>query len=288
MTGYGMGSAPLDNGKLVVEAKAVNHRFLEIVIRFPEEVAKHSLVADGVARKFLDRGRVEITATLENAPAGSLTLHKERARAAFKELDQLREELCPEQPLPLSLLSSVPGLFSLQGGPSSEDVHAAVQRATEQACRGLVEMRAREGALLAVDLSQRVQSVSSLVQSISERLPELVVSMHRKIHARIERIMAEAATTLNQHRIEQEVAILADRADVSEELTRLGSHCDQFARMISPSPTQIGRKMEFLLQEMGREVNTIGSKVPELEVTRKVLDLKAELERMREQVQNVL
>jgi uncharacterized protein (TIGR00255 family) len=288
MTGYGMASAELDGGKLVIEAKSVNHRFLEIIVRFPEEIARHSLVADGIARKLLDRGRVEIAATLENSAAGKLVLHKELARSAFRALRELGSEICPDQPIPLSLLSSVPGLFSMDSGASSEQVRVAVQTATELACIRLTEMRAREGAVLAEDLSRRVETVRELVQSIESVFPEVLESIRRKIRARIERIVAEAFASLNSNRMEQEVAILAERADVSEEITRLASHCDQFAHMIPLASGQIGRKMEFLLQEMGREVNTLGSKVPELEVTRKVLELKAELERMREQVQNVL
>lgn len=288
MTGYGMGSFDLDNGKLVVEAKAVNHRFLEIVVRFPEEVAKHSSAADTIARKLLERGRIELTANLESAPDGSLTLSRERAKAAFLALRELRDQLCPDQPVPLALLGSVPGLFVVQGGPSPTQFRAAVQAATECACRNLIEMRTREGALLAADLKQRIELVLGHVRSIRSYFPELVESIRRKIHGRVEKLMAEVSVSLNQSRLEQEVAILADRADVSEELTRLMSHCDQFAGMISPALNQVGRKMEFLLQEIGREVNTIGSKVPEIEVTRIVLELKAELERMREQVQNVL
>jgi uncharacterized protein (TIGR00255 family) len=288
MTGYGMGSIEIDNGKLVVEAKAVNHRFLEIVVRFPEEVAKHSLTADNVARKLLERGRVELTANVESAPDSALTLNQERAKAAFLALRELRDQLCPDQPIPLALLAAVPGLFAVQGGSSATQVRTAVQVATERACRNLIDMRAREGALLAIDLKQRVESVLGHVQSIQKFFPEVVENIRRKIHGRIEKLMAETTASLNQSRLEQEVALLADRADVSEELTRLTSHCGQFIHMISPAENQVGRKMEFLLQEMGREVNTIGSKVPELEVTRIVLELKAELERVREQVQNVL
>jgi uncharacterized protein (TIGR00255 family) len=288
MTGYGMGSAELGSCKLVIEVRSVNHRFLEVLVRLPDEIAEHAAVIDAIARKSSERGRIELYGRLENSPGGVLELQKDRAIAAYRALREIRDQLCPQEPVALSLLSAVPNLFVIRGGPTRDQIRQAVATATERACHHLREMRATEGEQLAVDLKKRVDLVRSYTEQLRELGPKAIEAIRRKILIRIKRLLVESEVTLNPGRIEQEVAMLADRADVSEELTRLASHCDQFEKMLGPLPTPTGRKLEFLLQEMGREVNTVGSKAPEIEITRIVLELKAELERLREQVQNVL
>lgn len=289
MTGYGIGTASLGQGKLVIEARAVNHRYLDVHIRLPPEIAEYAYFSHEVVRKSAQRGKVEINGRIEGQIGAELELNIERAKHAFRGLVELRDTLSPNEPVPLSILTSVPELFTLRNTPETSDVRQAVVSATEQACLELEEMRASEGASLAADLTQRVEFVRRRIEAIRARFPDLVTTYQQRLRARIEKLLNDTNWTVDSGRIEHEVALFADRSDVTEELTRIQSHCDQFASMIDlESASPIGRRLEFLLQEMVREVNTAGSKISDVAVTHLIVELKAELERLREQVQNVL
>ncbi len=288
MTGYGTGEATLGKGRLVVEARAVNGRFLDARVRMPPELADQASAAEEVVRARLERGRVEVTGRLEGDPLGGPTLDRVRARAAFAELCALRDELRPDEPVPLSLLATVPDLFSAAAAPRPEQSRAAVVEATRGACEALSKMRVREGAALEADLCTRLARVRDTLEQLVERVPDLLAAHHTRLRERVERLLADTDVKLDPGRLEHEIALFADRSDVAEETTRLASHCDQFAELIASEEPAVGRRLDFLLQEMGREVNTIGSKSSDVETARRVIDLKAELERMREQVQNVL
>jgi uncharacterized protein (TIGR00255 family) len=287
MTGYGTAAAQVGPATIVVEARAVNHRFLDVRTRLPPALADHTAAADEIARKLLVRGHVELTARFEGQLATGMTLDRERARSAIAALQQLRDELGLSEPVPLSLLSAVPGLF-VEQGRNPEELRDAVREAARGACRALLAMRRAEGAELARDLTARIARMRELGERIRERA-DGVSERHRvKLRARISALLAGTGVALDAGRLEQEVALVADRSDVSEELTRLSSHCRQFDDLVQSDEETVGRRLEFLLQEMAREVNTLGSKVDDLELTGCMLELKAELERLREQVQNVL
>ena len=167
-------------------------------------------------------------------------------------------------------------------------MRGAVERAARQACEALQAMRRTEGDALAADLGARNARLLALGAEITTHTTVLVDKLRARLRTRITALLDGTGATLDGGRLEQEVAVLADRADVSEELTRLCSHCEQIAQLLLPGAPPVGRRLEFLLQEVGREINTLGSKVNELAVTRLVVELKTELERMREQAQNVL
>jgi uncharacterized protein (TIGR00255 family) len=245
------------------------------------------VIADALARKLLVRGRIELTARLEGLLPGTIVLDRDRARAALLALQQLRDELGLHEPVPLTLLSAVPGLFAEQAR-DPEDMRAALHDAAQRACEALVTMRRAEGAALARDLGERVDRMKALCDRVSERAAGASDRYRQKLRARVLELLAGTNVTLDPGRLEHEVALAADRSDVSEELTRLASHCRQFMALASIGDEPVGRRLEFLLQEMGREVNTLGSKVDDLDLTGCMLELKAELERLREQVQNVL
>jgi uncharacterized protein (TIGR00255 family) len=179
-------------------------------------------------------------------------------------------------------------LFVEEAGSDPDELRAAMQEAARAACRGLAGMRRTEGQALARDFSARLQRVQQISAQVEQRLPELSAAYRERLRSRVSALLEGSSVALDPGRLEHEVAMQADRSDVSEELTRLRSHCQQFGALLGEGEEPIGRRLEFLLQEMGREVNTLGSKVSDLQVTGCVLDLKAELERMREQVQNVL
>lgn len=287
MTGHGSGSAHVGPATVVVEVRAVNHRFLDVRARLPGPLAEHGPAAEDVARKLLERGHVEIGGRYEGALGGQVMLDRARAREALAQLGALRDELTPHEPLPLSLLAVVPELFGQRSGAASEEVRAAVTEASTAACAAVSAMRAVEGRALALDLLARVDRIETLAAVLKSRTGDLSSRVRSRLQERIATLLEGSTVALDRGRLEHEVALLADRADVSEELTRLHSHCAQ-VRAAVDQDGPVGRRLEFLLQELGREVNTLGSKVADLDVTSAVVELKVELERMREQVQNVL
>jgi uncharacterized protein (TIGR00255 family) len=287
MTGYGTASAQVGGASIVIEVRSVNHRFLDVRTRLPALLSDHASAVDELARKLLARGRVEVTGRVDGLLEGEVVLHRDRARSALLALQELRDDLGLREAIPLALLGAVPGLF-VDKARDPEDTHNAVVHAAQGACTALLSMRRAEGAALATDLRARIARVEELSGRVAARAPELTSRYRDKLRARVEALLAGTGVALDPARIEQEVALLADRSDVSEEITRLESHCRQFSALLRPDDEPVGRRLEFLLQEMGREVNTLGSKVDDLALTACMLDLKAELERLREQVQNVL
>lgn len=290
MTGYGRGSATLGAANLVVELRAVNHRFLDVRVRLPGGLAEHGSAVEEVVRKQATRGRVDVTARIEGGALGTPTLDRDRARAAYNALIELRDELDPKGEVPLSVLGALPDLFVDSGQQAAADVGAALRKATGGACKALSEMREAEGQALATDFESRLDRIEELTAEIRPRSQEVVEHYRQKLTDRIGKLLNNSSTDLDAGRLEHEVVVFADRADIEEELTRLASHCAQFRKLVGDKkPAEgVGRRLEFLLQEMGREVNTTGAKLPDVQVTPAVIDLKAELERMREQVQNVL
>ena len=288
MTGHGVGSAPLRSGRVEVEIRSVNHRSLEVRSRLPPELPEHASLVEDIARRFLVRGRIEINVRTEGESFDDAVLDVTRARIAFEQLVALRDALSPREPVPLSLLASVPELFISRATPEQGIVRAAITRATEAACDGVIAMRAREGDALRLDFEGRLTRVRELVDEIEARGPSVVQAMRRKLSERIEKLLQGSALVIDAGRLELEVVIFADRSDVTEECTRLRSHGDQFRAMLRADDTVTGRRLDFLLQEMARESNTIGQKSADADLARLVVELKTEIERLREQVQNVL
>jgi uncharacterized protein (TIGR00255 family) len=285
MTGFGVGESPALAGKLVVELRAVNHRFLDVRVRAPRELGDLVSYAEQLGRERLSRGRIEVAIRLEGAGGSALALDLERARAAYRSLTTLRDELAPGSDVPLSLLAAVPDLFAPTSERERDSMRAACRVAFDRAVVALESMRTEEGRVLRDDLRGRLLSVRRASDAIGARAPQLVDAYHKRLRARLARLLGPEVP-LEQGRLEQEIALLADRSDVSEELTRLASHCAQFEALFDAREA-CGRRLDFLLQEMVREVNTIGSKAQDAEIAHLVVDAKSELERMREQVQNV-
>lgn len=288
MTGYGSGAAQLGRGRMVVEARAGNHRFLEVLVRFPSVIADQAWAAEVVARRLGGRGRIEITARIEGAIGGDAIIDLDRARATYRSLAALRDELSPGDPVPLHLLSSVPDLFKVEGAPDAGQVRQAVEQATEQACAALLRMREAEGEALGADLRERTARLLELNGRVEARFSESMALYREKARSRILCLARECETTPDAGRLEHELALVAEKSDISEELTRLKSHCEQLGDIIATESGPTGRRIEFLLQEMVREVNTIGSKNTDLEITKQVIEMKTEIERVREQAQNIL
>lgn len=289
MTGYGRGHAPLGPAQFVVEVRAVNHRFLDLRVRADSELSGETAMIEEYVRKHVGRGRVDVAARLDGKLHGALALDRERARAAFAALCALRDELAPTDPVPLTLLSGVPGLFSEAGAPDADARALAARQAVRSACEALVRMRKTEGEALRVDLLGRTRKLADHVAALKLTAADQSERTRDKLKQRLARLIEGSERMLDPGRLELEVALLADRADVSEELTRLASHVAQLDALLTrDEPEPIGRKLEFILQELGREANTAGAKVADAAAGQHILEIKAELERMREQVQNVV
>jgi uncharacterized protein (TIGR00255 family) len=287
MTGFGTGEAPFGSGKLSVEVRGVNHRFLDVRVRLPREMTELAPYVEQLARERLTRGRFEIAVRVEGMQLGAAMLDRDRARAVYQQLRELRDEIAPGADVPLSLLSAIPDLFVPVVERESEALRAALRAALEAAVRLLDEMRDREGTALGQDLVKRLSSVRRIASDVALRGPEVLDVHRRRLKERAERLrLAAELSSVDPGRLEQEIALFAERVDIAEELTRLESHCTQFAQLVS-SPEAIGRRLDFLLQEMAREANTVGAKSPDAGIAHAIVEVKAEIERMREQVQNV-
>lgn len=282
MTGFGAGEhAVKPRGKVHVELRALNHRFLDVRVRASRELADLATHAELLARERFSRGRIEIVVRGEGLATAAPVLDRERAREAWKQIVELRDAVAPGEPVPLSLLSVVPDLFTVSEC-TSEELLVPLRGALDAAAADLDAMRSKEGAALERVLRAHLARVESLAADVLAHAPEALAAVQKRLRERIERLATEA----DPARIAQEIAILADRSDVAEELARLRSHAEQLAQLFSED-APVGRRIDFLLQEMTREANTIGSKSADVAIARTVVDLKAEIERMREQAQNV-
>ncbi len=288
MTGYGSGQAALGEGQLVLDLRTVNHRFLDVRVRLPSRIQGRTPTVERVIRARLERGRVDVTARLEGQTLPQPTLDLERARAVYAELAALREELNPEEPVPLSLLSSVPDLFTVDRTIDEAALDRSLEQAAGAACDAVMAMRDKEGDALAAELRSRLSDLGAGVGALKIAVPEMLEARRTRLRDRLDALLAGVNGELEPSRLEQEIALLADRTDVAEELVRLDSHRDQMLELIENSGAPVGKSIDFLLQEMAREANTIGSKVQDATMTTHVIALKACIEQMREQAQNVL
>jgi uncharacterized protein (TIGR00255 family) len=286
MTGFGLGEVPLGSGKLGVEIRGVNHRFLDVRVRVPRELGDIAGFVEQVARDRLTRGRFEVAVRVEGTGLGAPVLDRDRARAAFRALTELRDELAPGSEVPLALLGSIPDLFVSSVEREADRVREATRKAFEAATTALDAMRAREGVALGEDLVRRLDHVRRLAHDIESRSPEVLDAHRKRLRDRADRLRMATEIDVDSARLEQEIAMFAERCDISEELTRLESHCSQLASLLA-SEEAIGRRLDFLLQEMAREANTVGAKSPDANIAHAIVEVKAEIERMREQVQNV-
>jgi uncharacterized protein (TIGR00255 family) len=278
MTGFGLGSAPLGKGRIVVEVRTLNGKFLDVRVRLPREIAELASMVEGEARKRLARGRCDIGVRAEGTVFSPPALDKERAGEAYRSLLELRDHLAPGAEVPFSMLSAVPDLFTPGFARDFPATEGALRQAASMAIDDLEAMREKEGAAIAADLSRRLETAKAIVASIAARSPEV-------LRAQIDRFR-ERCASVDASRLEQEVALLVERSDIAEELTRLDIHIAHMAGLVAKGEPQ-GRRLDFLLQEMAREINTIGAKSQDSAIAHAVVDLKAEIEKMREQVQNV-
>ncbi len=287
MTGFGSASAHADELALSVEIRSVNHRHLDVRTHLPPEIASLSKSLEEIVRKRLSRGRVDLSVQLGARDGGAARpiVDIDAARAYYAACQHIAQVL--EIPLTVSAEHVVDAASNLRAPPPPldlEPIEAALGGAVDSALTALITMREAEGRALAEELAGHIERVRELRGAIADDIDRVVREKKRKLEVRVQELLGDA--TLDPARVAQEIALLADRMDVTEELERLASHCDQFNGLLSMD-SSVGRKLDFLIQEMNREANTIGSKCADAALAHVVVELKAELERMREQAQNV-
>ncbi len=285
MTGFGVGTASLRSGSIFAEVRSLNHRFLELRVRIPNEMSEHTFFVEQMCRTRLQRGRYDVSVRMDGAALPPPVLDERKARAAYAALVALRDELTPGIEVPVAALTTLPDLFTSPSATNSRPERDALTLCLTSALTALDEMRAEEGSALRLELEKRLEAARARTHSISHHVPTLQHRYERRLRARVERL-TETMHGIDEGRILCEVALLAERSDIAEELARLESHMDQFEKLL-PATEPVGRRLDFLLQEMAREANTVGAKCQDADISLDVVGLKAELERIREQVQNV-
>lgn len=286
MTGYGRATAAIEGFSLTVQVSSVNRKTLDLTMAVPEEWESAEPVIAGLVRKFAARGKVHVDVELTGEKGASGALWDEATAAeAVRRLESFAAELgVPFAPTP-ELLWQVASSQRRGGGvPDIEAAQAVLTHTVTEALRAFAAMRAKEGEALLVDFIKRSEVLHRQVEAIATRAPQVPANYREQLLKRLRDAGLEL--DLNDERVLREIALFADRCDVSEEITRLRSHFEQFTTQLK-SEGEIGRKAEFLLQEISREVNTIGSKANDLTIARAVIELKNELERVREQMANV-
>jgi uncharacterized protein (TIGR00255 family) len=285
MTGYGAGEAGLGDGQLALELRALNHRFVEVRVRLPPELGDFGSFLEQLVRERLDRGRIDVAVRLAGSALPAPRFSRERARALYGALAELRDELSPGSELSFAALAGFPQLVLEPALSDVEAIKRALDQALDQALKQLGAMRATEGTVLGRELGARLEHARGLCRSIRERAGDLAELQRGRLRERLERLL-HGSVPLDKNRLENEVALMADRADISEELSRLDSHFDQLGTLLA-ADGPVGRKLDFLLQEIARELNTAGAKSQDAPVAQLVVETKVCVERMREQVQNV-
>ncbi len=287
MTGFGRFDGTVGGRSIVVEIKTVNHRFLDFSCRinrgygFLEEKLK-SFISEHIFR-----GKVDIYVTVsENENTESVVeINHSLAAGYVKALRELSQKYGIKEDVSASKLSKYSDVLSVRKPAEDEElVWSLVKEGTEKALAGLIAMREKEGERLRTDVLSRGKAIIALVERVEERSPKVVEEYREKLFLRIKEILE--CVDIDEQRILTEAAIFADKTAVAEETVRLRSHIAQAADMLESS-APIGRKLDFLVQEMNREANTIGSKISDLELSHVVVDIKAEIEKIREQVQNI-
>lgn len=288
MTGYGRGESRGPSGQLTVEMRSVNNRFLDVQVKLPRSLNALEPRVRGRVQDGFSRGRIDVFITRSGADAAPFrfTVDHERAAQYVSALKELQAKFSLAGAVDIALLASLPDVIGREEvAEDQEALWTALSGALQQASEGLRSMRGQEGASLARDITGRLDAIEGLVAAVRARAPQTVELARKRMADALERLLKEPP---DPARLAQEIALLAERTDVTEELTRLGSHLGQFRGMLSGTGTEpVGRKLDFLLQEMGREVNTIASKAQDAEIGAGMVAAKAELEKVREQVQNI-
>lgn len=288
MTGFGRASAEIEGLSLTVEVRTVNHRHLDVSVRLPRALSAFEPQAKKAAQVGFLRGKIDASVQFSGEVRGRTTVEIDREVAAV--YIEAASTLAPTSPVPTAAeLLALPGVAKVvESGFDETTVEAPLLAAIVEASERAFAMREAEGRAIQEDLGARLDTVTALTGAVEEQSDEVLSQGKLRLRRRLEQLREETGL-LDEARLHQEVVLAADRMDVTEEIVRLRSHVEQFAATLSAADAgePVGRRLDFLVQEMGRESNTIGSKAGDASVAHRAVDLKTELERIREQVQNV-
>lgn len=289
MTGFGSGTATKDGITCTVEIKSVNARFLDLFIRSPKQMNPFESIIRGMVQDRINRGKVEVSVSIQDAGERPKTFTINSVlRKQIQELLVQEEFYDDPKKVPLQAVNSISNdWIQQQDTPIAEEVLSdIVKEATSSALDALITMRAVEGEHIQQDLVDRIVTLENIISQIDTNKVGAVEAYREHIRSKIQEYLVSLEASISEERFLQEIAILADKTDITEEIVRFSSHVVQLKNTLTDK-NPIGRKVDFILQEMNREVNTIGSKAMDSNITEFVVQLKCELEKIREQVQNV-
>ncbi len=288
MTGFGRAEANVEGIKLTIEIRSVNHKYHDIMFKMPKDLLMIEDQMKKIVQNYIKRGRVDVFVSIdvEENPFQEIKVDWNLAKQLIQASEELKQRLQVEGKLEIKDLIHVPELIQVgQELPDVELLAPNLFSTIEEACQNLMNMRKNEGKHLYHDLSSKIQTLTELQQKMKKRAPFVIDEYREKLKARVTEWL-NSHTEVDESRLLNEVALFSDKVNIDEELTRLQSHFQQFVSFIEMEDPD-GRKLDFLIQEMNREVNTVGSKANDITLSQLVVDMKSELEKMREQIQNV-
>ena len=287
MTGYGRAVETVNGREFTVEIRSVNNRYLDCTVKLPRTLSFAEDTVKQAVKASISRGKVDVFVSQrsEGMPEVTVSLNRDVAEAYIRAMRQMAEEFQIREDISVALVSQMSDVFTVDRPQVDEEqLLADLMQVVGHALEGYDAMRSREGEALKADLTGRGNTIRSLVSQVEEGNPQTVADYRTRLYQKLQEVLAN--TAIDESRILTEAAIFADKVAVDEETVRLRSHLEQMDSMLSTGGP-IGRKLDFLLQEMNREANTIGSKCTDLRLARVVVDIKAELEKIREQTQNI-
>lgn len=288
MTGYGRGEFENENYKIVTEMKTVNHRYCDIIIKMPKKLTALEERMKALIKERISRGRVEVYINYDEIIKNEYNVspNYEVLDQYYGALTQIKDKYELKETISVGLLSKYPDALEISYEETDlEAVWAVMEKSLLNALDSVFNMRDVEGAKLKEDVISRVSNIKTMLQSIEALVPEIVQNHKEKMIERIRELL-EGEVEVDQDRVIHEVAVYADKTSIAEEVTRLYSHFDQLDHFLEKGGS-VGRKLDFLVQELNREVNTIGSKSPDIDISNYVIEMKSEVEKIREQIQNI-
>lgn len=286
MTGYGKANLNEEEREYQIEIKTVNHRYLDISVKMPKQISYLEETIKKEISKQIKRGKVDIYVTFNNSSieGKSIKINTQLAKAYISELKKLAEEEKILADIQVNDIAKYPEVLTVEYNQEDEIIKEEMTKTVQVAIENLISMREKEGEKLSEDLSKRLDSIQEKVNELNKYSTGLIEEYVVKLEERLKQLLPNQE--LDKSRLAQEVVIYADKCSIQEEITRLKSHISQFRGLLK-SNESVGKKLDFIIQEMNRETNTIGSKSNNLDITNGVIDMKTEIENLREQVQNI-
>lgn len=288
MTGFGRAKYPIDGREYIVEIKSVNYKYSDVSVRLPRNISYLEEFIKKEVLKNISRGKIDVNITFNNYSSlgKNISINKEMAEIYIKSLRRLVEDYGVKDDITAINISKMPEVLEIKDEEDEEQIKQEIAIPLKEAIESFMNMKKVEGTKLAEDMKIRINEISKKVDKVSELSTGLIKEYVVKLEARIKEILQ--SNEVDKQRLEQEVVIFADKCSIEEEVTRLKSHIEQFESLIQENEyNTIGKKLDFIIQEMNRETNTIGSKANCLEITNEVINIKTEIENIREQVQNI-